>query len=471
VHRGLQQLVAAEFLYQQGLPPQATYRFKHALIQDAAYQSLLRGTRQQYHQRIAQVLEARFPEICETQPELLAHHYTEANFMAQAIPYWQRAGQRALERSASLEAIEHLTRGLDVLKTLPDTPMRVQQELDLQTTIGPALMMVKGYAAPEVFTPTRGRALCQQVGKTPQLFQVLRGLWNFYLLRMELQTARELGEHLLTLAQQVDDPALRLEAHRALGNTLNYLGEFAAAQAHFAQGTALYDPQQHHAHAFRYGEDPGVVCRAYAGVTLWWLGYPDQALQRSHEALTLAQQLAHPYSLGYALFFATWLHQFRRQWYLTHERAEALIALAVEQGFALWKAGGAVMRGWALAQRAHEPGAGQGPGEEGLAQMQQGLAAWRASGQRCFGRMVWPCWPRLLRRWVSVRRGSPGWPRRWQWQMRQESAAGKPGCIDSRVSSCGRARRSMARRRKRAFVTPSTSLASNRPNPGSCGRR
>jgi predicted ATPase len=131
LRRGLQQLVEAEFLYQQGLPPQATYLFKHALIQDTAYQSLLRSTRQQHHQRIAQVLEAQFPEICETQPELLAQHYTEAGLMAQAIPYWQRAGQQALQRSAHLEAIGHLTRGLAILTTLPDTPERVQQELDL----------------------------------------------------------------------------------------------------------------------------------------------------------------------------------------------------------------------------------------------------------------------------------------------------------------------------------------------------
>ena len=169
----------------------------------------------------------------------------------------------------------------------------------MQTTLGPALMVTKGQAAPEVLHAyARARELCQQVGETPQLFQVLRGLWYFYLHRMELRTARELGEQLLTLAQHVGDPALLLEAHYALGNTLNYLGEFAAAQAHFAQGIALYDPQQHRAHAFRYGQDPGVFCRAYAAVTLWWLGYPDQALQRSHEALTLARELAHPFSLG-----------------------------------------------------------------------------------------------------------------------------------------------------------------------------
>ena len=263
LQRGLHQLVEAEFLYQQGLPPQATYRFKHALIQDAAYQSLLRSTRQQYHQHIAQVVEARFPEICETQPELLAHHYTEAGLLAQAIPYWQRAGQRAIERSANLEAIGHLTKGLECSTTLPDTPERAQQELDLQTTLGPALMVTKGLGAPEVLHAyTRARELCQQVGETPQLFQVLRGLWFFYLMRMELQTARELGEHLLTLAQQVGDPALLLEAHYALGITLNYLGELTTAQAHLVQGITLYDPQQHRPHR-RAGPRGGLplLCR------------------------------------------------------------------------------------------------------------------------------------------------------------------------------------------------------------------
>ena len=385
LRRGLQQLVEAEFLYQQGLPPQATYLFKHALIQEAAYQSLLKNTRQQYHQRIAQVLEARFPELCETQPELLAHHLTEAGLHEQAIGYWQQAGQRAVERSANLEAVAHLTKGLEVLATLPDTPERAQQELVMQTILGPALVITKGNAAPEVLRAyARARELCQQVGETPHLFQVLRGLWVFYLHRVELRTARELGEHLLTLAQQIDDPALRLEAHYALGNTLNYLGEFAAAQAHLAQGIALYDPQRHRAHAVRYGQDPGVVCRAYAGVTLWHLGYPAQALQMSHEALTLAQEVAHPFSQGMALFFAAWVHQCRRAGHLTQERAEAVIALGAEQGATVFSAAGTIFRGWALAQRAPAPGAGQGQKEEGIAQMQQGLAAWRATGAKVF---------------------------------------------------------------------------------------
>jgi predicted ATPase len=381
LQRGLHQLVEAELLYQQGLPPQAMYLFKHALIQDTAYQSLLRSTRQQYHQRIAQVLEARFHEVCETQPELLAHHYTEAGVPAQAVPYWQRAGHRAIERSANLEAVAHLTRGLEGLAILPDTPERARQELLVQTTLGPALFATKGFAAPEVLQAyARARVLCQQVGDTLQLFQVLGGLWYFYMGRLELQTAREQGEQLLTLAQQAGNPELLLEAHYALGNTVNYLGEFVAAQAHFAQGIALYDPQRHRAHTFRYGQDSGVMCHAYAAWTLWFLGYSDQALRWSHEALTLAREVAHSYSLAVALFFATMLHQFRHEGQMTQDRAESAIALAAEQGFALWVAGGTFLRGWALAERSPEPVTGAGQGEEGMAQMHQGWAAWCATG-------------------------------------------------------------------------------------------
>jgi predicted ATPase len=381
IQQGLHRLVAAEFLYQRGLPPQATYVFKHALIQEAAYQSLLRSTRQQHHQRIAQVLEARFPEIVETQPELVAHHYTEAGLSTQALPYWQRAGERALRRSASVEAISHLTKGLEVLTTLPDTPERTHQELAMQTTLGAAFMVTKGYAAPEVERVyARARTLCQQMGDAPQLFQVLRGLWLFYLIRAELQTARELGEQLLTLAQRVRDVALLVEAHYALGNTLNYVGEFVHAQTHLAQGLALSERQPHRAHAFPYGYDAGVACRAYAALTLWVLGYPDQALERSHAALSRAQELSHPHSLAYALIFAAIFHQYRREGRLTQEWAEAVLSLSSEHGLTHLLALGSILRGWARAA--------QGQSEEGIAQICQGLASWQATGARGAGSLL-----------------------------------------------------------------------------------
>jgi TOMM system kinase/cyclase fusion protein len=373
LQRGLHQLVEAELLYQQGLPPQATYLFKHALIQEAAYQSLLRSTRQQHHQRIAQVLETQFPDTAETRPELLAHHYTEAGLPAQAIPYWQRAGQRAHERSAYVEAIAHLTRGLEVLTVLPDTPERARQELTLQMILAPPLMAAKGLAAPEVERAyTRGLALCRQVGETPQLFPVLVGLWRFHVVRAEYQTAHELEEWLLRLAQSTQDPALLLEAHRPPGQTLFLLGELVQARERLEQALALYNPAQHRSHAFLYGNDAGVMCLSWLSLTLWLLGYPDQALKRSHEALTLARELAHPPSLAAGLHFAPMFHQLCREGQATQERAEAAILLSTEQGMPVPLAMGTILRGWALVK--------QGRGAEGLAQICHGLAAYRATG-------------------------------------------------------------------------------------------
>ena len=373
VQRGLHQLVEAELLYQRGLPPQATYLFKHALIQDTAYQSLLRSTRQQSHQRIAQVLEAQFPDLAETQPELLAHHYTEAGLNEQAIPYWQRAGQQALQRSANLEAVQHLTNGLELLRALPETPLRAQQELDLQVALGPALFATQGNAAPEVeHAYARARELCAQLSDAPQLFPVLRGLMQYYLNRGDLQTASQLGEQLLRLAQAQPDPALRLLAHRQLGTILFNRGEPAAAQTHHTQALALYDPQAHRALAVRYGLDLGVLSHSQLARELWYVGFPEQALQHSQAARTLAQEVAHPLSLVFALVVAATVHQGRREVLAAHERAEAAMTLATEQGFAQWLARGTILHGWALAL--------QGQGEVGLAAMRQGLAAELVTG-------------------------------------------------------------------------------------------
>jgi predicted ATPase len=378
LQQGLRQLVEAELLYQRGLPPQATYLFKHALIQDTAYHSLLKSTRQQYHHQIAQVLAERFAETTQTQPELLAHHYTEASLVARAIPYWQQAGERASQRSAYVEAINHLAKGLEVLKTRPDTPERTQRELDLQVILGPTLIATKGWGAPEVEQAyIRARGLCQQVEETAQLFPVLWGLWVFYYTREELQQAHELGKQLLNLAQSVQDSALLLEAHLTLGYTLHTLGEFVSARAHLQQSIALYDPQQHHALAFLYsGVDPGMASLSIAAWALWMLGYPDQALQRSRDAVTLARKLSHPHSLAFALVFATEFHQFRRERQAAQEQAEALITLATEQGWPYWPERVTITRGWALAE--------QGQGEEGITQIRQGLSAYRARGAELY---------------------------------------------------------------------------------------
>jgi predicted ATPase len=373
LQHGLHQLIEAEFLYQRGVPPQATYLFKHALIQDVAYQSLLHSIRQQYHQRIAQALEARFPEVCATQPELLARHYTEAGVSVQAIPYWQQAGQRAVERSAHLEAISHFTTGIELLKILPETPEHTQRSLTLHIALGAALQVTKGHAAPEVERAyTRARALCQQIGETPELVPVLFGLWRFYAVRPQLQTAREIGATLLRLAQGAHDPALAVIAHTALGATWFYLGVLPAARQHLEAAIARYTPDQHHTPGFRIGQDPGVACRVHAAGALWLLGYPAQALARVHEALALAQELSHPFSLAFARYWAAFVLQVCRGVPAVHEQAEAGVALSTERGFPLWAAAGTSLRGWALAM--------QGQGAMGLAQVHQGIAAWRASG-------------------------------------------------------------------------------------------
>jgi predicted ATPase len=369
---GLAQLVAAELLYQRGRPPLARYIFKHALIQDAAYASLLKSTRQQVHQQIAQVLEARFPTLVETQPELVAQHYTAAGCIEQAVHYWQRAGQHASNRSAHLEAISHVTTGIELLKSLPETPEHTQQALTLHIALGAALQIVKGLGAPEVeHAYTQAYALCQQIGETPELVPVLFGLWRFYATR-SLRTAQELGDTLLRLAQRTDDPALAVIAHTALGNTWCGLGALPAARQHLEEGIARYTPDQSRTPVFRMGQDPGVACRIYTAWTLWLLGYPEQALARLHEALALAQELSHPFSLAVARCWAAYVSQFRRDVLAVHEHAEAAIALSTEQGFPLLVALGTSMRGWVLAM--------QSQSEVGMAQVRQGITAWQASG-------------------------------------------------------------------------------------------
>jgi predicted ATPase len=370
---GLAQLVEAELLYQRGRPPRARYLFKHALIQDAAYASLLKSTRQQVHQQIAQVFEARFPALVEMQPELVAQHYTAAGCTEQAVHYWQRAGEQASDRSANLEAISHFTIGIELLKTLPETPEHTQQALALHIALGAALLMTKGQAAPEVeHTYIEARMLCQRMGETPELAPVLLGLWRFYIARPQLHTAQDIGETLLRQAQCAHDPALAVIANYALGNTWFYLGALPAARQHLEEGIALYTPEQRRAPVFRIGQDLGVACRVNAAQTLWLLGYPEQALAHLHNALALAHTLSHPYSLAYAQCWAAIVSQFRRDVSAVHEHAVAAVTLSTAQDFTLWSALGASLRGWALAM--------QGQGEEGIAQIRQGIAAFRATG-------------------------------------------------------------------------------------------
>jgi predicted ATPase/DNA-binding winged helix-turn-helix (wHTH) protein len=351
----------------------ARYGFLHALYQEVLYERVPVGQRINLHRRIGEREERAYGERVREIAAELAGHFERGRDSHRTVRYLEQAAENAIQRSAHVEAIRHLTKALELLKTLPDTPERTRQELTLQTALGVPLVATKGYAAPEVGEAyTRARELCRQVEETPQLFPVLVGLFRFYLVRAEHKTARELGEQLLSLAQSVQDPALLLEAHFPLGAILYCLGEFAPAREHLEQSIARYDPQQHRSHALVYGTDPGVFCRSWTTHVLWFLGYPDQALERSQEALALAQELSHPFSLALALDYATILHQFRRERQAVQERAAAAIALCTEQGFAYYLAWGTVMQGWALAE--------QGQREEGIAQMRQSLAALRATG-------------------------------------------------------------------------------------------
>ena len=373
MYRELGHLQVAEFLYETYAPAALVYAFKHALTQEVAYQSLVQLVRQQYHAHIAQVLEKQFPEVAERQPECLAQHYTEAGLAEQAIPYWQRAGQRAIERSATSEAVSHFTKGLEVLQGLPESPERVQHELALHLALGAPLWTLKGHAAPEVEQVyNQTLKLCQQVGDIPQRFSVLAGLWRFYLARAKLQKARELAEQCAIFAPQLHTPVFLLESHLMLGSTLFFLGELASGHEHLEQGIALYNPRQGYPRAFSRATDPRVDCLCRSAWVLCLLGYPDQALTRSREALALAERLSHTHSLAFASFYAGVLHQFRRETQAVLEQAAVTIALSQEGGFGQWLAGGIVARDWARAE--HKPT------EDNIAQLCRSLAAWHATG-------------------------------------------------------------------------------------------
>jgi predicted ATPase/DNA-binding winged helix-turn-helix (wHTH) protein len=352
------------------------YGFLHALYQEVLYERLPAGRRQRLHQRIGEREEKGYGEqVGEIAAELAAHFEQGRNYR-KAVQYLQQAGDNAVRRSAHQEAISLLTKGLELLKSWPDTPERTQQELTLQIALGASLQAAKGYGAPEVEkTYARARELCRQIGETALIFPVLRGLWGFYFMRAEEQTALALGQEWLTLAQRAQDPAFLLGAHYALGATSYYLGEVPSTLVHLEQGIALYDLQQHRSQAFAYGHDSGVACLSYAALSLGFLGYPDQALKKSREALALAQELAHPNTLAFALNFAANFHSQRREIHLVAERAEAAITLAIEQGLPHWAWHGKIWRGMLLL-------AEQGQTEEAIDRVQQGLADMQALGAR-----------------------------------------------------------------------------------------
>jgi tetratricopeptide (TPR) repeat protein len=369
----LNRLVDAELLDQRLSSLQPSYSFRHALIRDAAYESLLKVKRREYHGRIAVALRESFPEIVNANPELIAAHYTDAGMDDQAILYWQQAAQRALKRSANQEAIRHLNKGLELLRTLPETPERLHQELSLEISLGAALMATKGFPTSDVVgVHARARELSQRLGEPTQLFRVLWGQWLSYTSRREHSAALEVGQECLKAARSAKDPMLLAQAHQALGAGYCATGNFTEALDHLDQAITVYDPARQRSHAEIYGHDPVALSLILSGFALWFLGYPDQALKRNDEGLALAQKLSHPATSAMAAAWAAQVQQFCRNAQAVKELAELAVDLSTKHDIAFARAMGTVLGGWAIAL--------QGQKETGIARMRGALEALRSSG-------------------------------------------------------------------------------------------
>lgn len=369
----LRKLVAAELLFDQSVASSPSYRFKHVLIQEAAYQSMVRSKREEHHRKVAETLKARFPEIVEAQPELVAHHYTGADLKEAAVPYWQAAAANAMRRSANIEAIAHLTKAQEQLLTSPESPERLQQELALQLALGTPLIATRGFASPDVGKVyERAHEICKLSGDAPQLFPIVWGLWVFYIACAEHGKAHELARQCSRMAKAVNDTDLLILAHHAMGVSLTNLGQFDSALSELDQGIEIYNREKHAPLAFAYGQDPGVVCRAQSAFCLWFLGRPEQALKRNDEALALARDLSHPYSLAAALDFSAWIHQLSQNGGAAEKDAETAIAISAEREFVFWLLIGMILRGWALTA--------SNKIDEGVALMRQGVAGYQATG-------------------------------------------------------------------------------------------
>src|SRR5262249_43873979 len=291
----LSNLQLAEFIYEQPAFPDIEYTFKHALTHDVAYNSVLIERRKVLHERAGAAIEALFTDKLHEHLGDLAHHYARSANRQKAVEYLRLAGEQSLQRYANAEAISRFTSALELLKTLPDSPQRAHDELVLLTILGPVLVATMGNGAPEVGAVyARAVELGRELGDDAQLFPVLFGLRSFHLVRGELRQASELAEQLVSLAESAQDSGFLLEAHLARGNSLFLLGELIPGLEHMERAVALYDPQQHHNHAFIYGLDPEMFCRSRIAWALWLLGYPDRALQKIDEALASAQQATHP---------------------------------------------------------------------------------------------------------------------------------------------------------------------------------
>jgi predicted ATPase/class 3 adenylate cyclase len=369
----LDQLVRAELIFRRGTPPDAEYTFKHALVQDAAYSTLLRSRRQQMHGRIAASLEEQFPEIAATQPALLAQHCTEAGAAEKAVGYWLKAGEQAAARSATTEAVAQLRKGLETLAGVPDGPGRWRQELALQSQLGWALTATKGYAAQDVGeTFARARALAEQIDRPEYRMPVLAGQYAFHLIRAEYRAALSLAEQIGKLAETRNDFALG--AHRTNGQPRLFLGEFVAARTLLERCRGLSDPAQRNAGGI-LSEDLYVQPLAMLATTLALLGYTDQARLQLNEALSEARRLRHAHTLVGVLVYTALIALVTRVPREAQRDAEEMVALSTEHGFPFYLSYATAYRGAALTAL--------GQAQEGLSLLTQGLTAVRATGAVC----------------------------------------------------------------------------------------
>lgn len=305
LEEALNRLNESGIVLKHGTPPHSGYLFKHALVQDAAYESLLRSERQLLHARIARLLEERYPDRAEVEPDILAHHYTRAGLAEQAVIYWELAGQRALDRSANLEVIGYADRGLQLINEIADRATRQRQELNFQVLRGAAYRAVKGFAsskAEESFA--RARELCEELGDETRLIDVLRGLYSCHYARGELSRAGELGKELLNVGHRMNDSSAGMLGHWMLGCINFWQGKFPEARHHLEQASSLYDPSEQRVKMLALQIDPGVNALFHLGWTLWILGYPEQAVSTSDQAIRTARGLSQPFALSMALFFA-----------------------------------------------------------------------------------------------------------------------------------------------------------------------
>ncbi len=376
----LDRLAEADLIHVQGIPPESNYRFKHALMQDAAYETMLKSRRRELHGLVAQVLRDEFPSVADIHPELVAHHLTQAGTAQDALGYWQRAGQQAAERSANVEAIAHLSKGLELIQQLAEGAARDQLELDLRVALGVPLIASRGYSAPEVeHTYARARALSEKVGGSPQFANIIWGQWVRYLTGGPIGAALEMAEQYAAVADRTQDSGHLLETCQVMGIALFYLGEFPRALPYFVRGSAMYDPDRHHALIYEHGGgDTGVAIRTHEALTLWTLGYPAQAHERMEHALATAKSLSnHPFSVAFGHYFYAWLRKLCRDEQGARDAADVAIKICDEQSFPFWGLASTALRGSTLI----EPGAQA----DGVEAMRQSLASYAAIGGQLYG--------------------------------------------------------------------------------------